>query len=194
MMKSNTEKNERDLWATPLCIFKGIEKYLAYNYCGFSAFDLDASALPHNAKCKDFISPKQDTLKTDWGQGRNIWINPPYSNPLPFVKRAAEMSLQNNFIVMLLPSDTSTEWFEVCQQEAETIIFLTGKGARIHFDKPDGVKRSNGNVKGSILVIFNNLHDNPFLHPMMTCPLSLIQELGEEERGFVMKQNNKSVI
>ena len=44
-------------------------------------FDLDTCAMEHNTKVKNFITPEQDTLTTDW-QGRYCWMNPPYSNPL----------------------------------------------------------------------------------------------------------------
>lgn len=156
---SNTDKSDKDLWATPKQVFTGFERYLSEIYDGFKKFTLDACALPHNKKVERFISPSQNTFKTDWGNGEFVWMNPPYSYPLAFIERAIEMS-QKNFVALLLPSDTSTEWFSRCVECADTIIFATGKGARIHFEhnNPDlRNQKSNGNVKGSILVVFQKI-------------------------------------
>lgn len=156
---SRTNKSDKDLWATPKPTFEGFERYLKNIYNGFEKFTLDACAMPHNYKVSRFISPEQDTLITDWGSSEFVWMNPPYSNPLPFVERAIEMS-EKNFVAILLPSDTSTEWFSRCVECADSIIFATGKGARIHFEHNDPDlrgKKSNGNVKGSVLVVLQKI-------------------------------------
>lgn len=75
--------------------------------------------MEHNTKVKNFISPEQDTLTADW-QGRYCWMNPPYSNPLPFVLRAIQQSvLHNKTVVMLLNVDGSTKWFDMCVRNAK---------------------------------------------------------------------------
>lgn len=89
---SNTDKSDKDLWATPKQAFNGFERYLSEIYDGFTNFTLDACALPHNTKVERFISPSQNTFKTDWGNGEFVWMNPPYSYPLAFIERAIEMS------------------------------------------------------------------------------------------------------
>ena len=65
---SNTDKSDKDLWATPKQVFTGFERYLSEIYDGFTNFTLDACALPHNTKVERFISPSQNTFKTDWGK------------------------------------------------------------------------------------------------------------------------------
>lgn len=155
--ESKTNAEDKDLWATPPRHFNGIQRYLHTLYKGFKDFTLDGCAMPHNKKVERFISPEQDTLVTDWGCGEFVWVNPPYSDPLTFINRAIEMS-QKNFVAMLLPSDTSTAWFQRCVEVADNIIFLTGKGARIKFIHNDGVERKkNNNPKGSIVVVFQNI-------------------------------------
>ena len=67
---------------------------------------------------------------------------------------------EKNFVAILLPSDTSTEWFSRCVECADSIIFATGKGARINFEHNDPDlrgKKSNGNVKGSVLVVLQKI-------------------------------------
>lgn len=86
-------------------------------------------------------------------------MNPPYSNPLPFIERAIQQSQQfGHFVVMLLPADTSVEWFETCIIRAREIWFVTagnGKGGRISFLHNANGKAKSGNSKGSMLVVFD---------------------------------------
>ena len=53
---------------------------------------------------KDF-----DGLGNDWGV-RNF-VNPPYSKKVPWIKKAIEEQRKGKLTVMLLPVDTSTNWF-----------------------------------------------------------------------------------
>ncbi len=48
-------------------------------------------------------------LDREWG--KSVFMNPPYSNPTPWVKKAYEESLKGKVIVGLLRGDTSTRWF-----------------------------------------------------------------------------------
>lgn len=152
--KTKTEKVDKDLWATPWDVFWGTEILLG------RTFDLDVCASPHNTKCKRYITAEQNCLLTDWGESPlNVWINPPYSNPLPFIERAIQQSQQyGHFVVMLLPADTSVEWFELCVTKATEIWFVTagnGKGGRISFLHNANGKAKSGNSKGSMLVVFD---------------------------------------
>jgi len=45
----------------------------------------------------------------DWG--RSNFVNPPYSNKEPWIKKACLEREKGNLTVMLLPVDTSTAWF-----------------------------------------------------------------------------------
>lgn len=152
--KTKTAKNDKDLWATPWEYFYGAEALFS------RIFGLDACASPHNAKCKRYITEQQNMLTCDWGEsGQNVWINPPYSDPTPFIQRAIEQSRTNqHFIVMLLPADTSVAWFSLCLEHASQIWFITGqgnKGGRISFLHNQNGKRKNGNSKGSMFVVFD---------------------------------------
>lgn len=147
--QSKTPKEHKDFWATPFDIFRGIENYLGLK------FNLDACASPHNTKCKRYITAEMDCLTCDWGEkGKNVWINPPYSNPLPFVERAIQQCRENNHtIAMLLPADTSTKWFRRCTVYASRLIFIVD--GRISFLNPETGKPKKGNSKGSVVVFFS---------------------------------------
>lgn len=87
--------------------------------------------------------PVVDGLSSDW-RGERIYVNPPYSNPLPWVKKAISESEKGKLVVMLLKCDVSTEAFRLCHQYGEVLFFAR----RIKF---------NGKTPpwGSMLVIFN---------------------------------------
>ena len=89
-------------------------------------FDLDAAALPHNAKCGWFYSPKRSGLTNPWS-GR-VWCNPPYSDIDRWVARAWDQSDNCERIVMLLPANrTEQAWWQ------DMIEPYRGKQIKVHF-------------------------------------------------------------
>lgn len=67
----NTEvlfSSKTDMWETPKHIFDQLNKEFGFN--------LDVCAVPENAKCKRFFSPKENGLVQPW-EGV-CWCNPPY--------------------------------------------------------------------------------------------------------------------
>ncbi|MGO0084178.1 DNA N-6-adenine-methyltransferase, partial [Citrobacter freundii] len=84
---------------------------------------------PHNALCRKFITAEQNTLETPWGDYLNIpgyaWLNPPYSDITPFVKKAAAERKNQIGTVMLVPADTSVGWFREAIQSASEVRFIT---------------------------------------------------------------------
>lgn len=105
---SNTPADQRDLWRTPPAIFASLDA----EFC----FQLDAAAASHNALCRKFITAEQNTLETPWADYLNVpgyvWLNPPYSDITPFVKKAATESANQIGTVMLVSADTSVGWFK----------------------------------------------------------------------------------
>lgn len=130
---------DKDYWATPEEIFKGIEQVTGLT------FDLDACANAENTKCADFISEEQNTLVQLWGKHRTVFMNPPYSNPLPFVERAIKgRNIERCNVVILLNADTSTRWFSLIQQEADQIYFITeGRIAFLNYQTNERVAGNN---------------------------------------------------
>lgn len=66
-------------------------------------------------------SPKWCGLERDWKQ--YTYVNPPYSNPLPWVEKAIKEMKNNKFIVMLLRCDSSTKYWQLCNQFGEILYF-----------------------------------------------------------------------
>ncbi|WP_327621909.1 phage N-6-adenine-methyltransferase [Pseudocitrobacter sp. MW920760] len=80
------------------------------------------------------------------------WLNPPYSDITPFVKKAAAESANQIGTVMLVPADTSVGWFKEAIQTASEVRFITA--GRLAFINPVTGKPVSGNNKGSMLIIW----------------------------------------
>lgn len=145
---SKTPLDQRDLWRTPPALFAALDA----EFC----FQLDAAAAPHNALCRKFITAEQNTLETYWADYLNVpgyvWLNPPYSDITPFVKKAASESANQIGTVMLVPADTSVGWFKEAIQTASEVRFITA--GRLAFINPVTGKPVSGNNKGSMLIIW----------------------------------------
>ncbi|HCM9423195.1 TPA: phage N-6-adenine-methyltransferase [Enterobacter asburiae] len=145
---SKTPPDQRDLWRTPPALFASLNA----EFC----FQLDAAAAPHNALCRKFITAEQNTLETQWADYLSIpgyvWLNPPYSDITPFVKKAASESANQIGTVMLVPADTSVGWFKEAIQTASEVRFITA--GRLAFINPVTGKPVSGNNKGSMLIIW----------------------------------------
>lgn len=145
---SKTPLDQRDLWRTPPALFTSLDA----EFC----FQLDAAAAPHNALCRKFITAEQNTLETPWADYLSIpgyvWLNPPYSEIMPFVKKPAAESANQIGTVMLVPADTSVGWFKEAIQTASEVRFITA--GRLAFINPVTGKPVSGNNKGSMLIIW----------------------------------------
>lgn len=152
---SKTPVDQRDLWRTPPALFACLNA----EFC----FQLDAAAAAHNALCRKFITAEQNTLETPWADYLSIpgyvWLNPPYSDITPFVKKAAAESANQIGTVMLVPADTSVGWFKEAIQTASEARFITA--GRLAFINPVTGKPVSGNNKGSMLIIW---HPYPRTH------------------------------
>ncbi len=146
--ETKTPADQHDLWRTPPALFASLDA----EFC----FQLDAAAAPHNALCRKFITAEQNTLETPWTDYMSIpgyvWLNPPYSDITPFVKKAAAESTNQIGTVMLVPADTSVGWFKEAIQTASEVRFITA--GRLAFINPVTGKPVSGNSKGSILIIW----------------------------------------
>jgi len=112
----------RDSYATPSWLFDIFEDW--YDPCPLND-NPSFNGLEENSEVKTYV-------------------NPPYSDPLPWVEKAISEMKKGKLIVMLLRADTSTKYFKRCIEEGEVLYF----GRRIKF---------NGKTPyfASMLVIFN---------------------------------------
>lgn len=146
MIVSKTPKACKDKWQTPPEVFQALDA--EFGFC------LDAAADHDNALCRHCLTEEDDALSCDWHTQGAIFCNPPYSNITPWVRKSAEQcALQQQAIVMLLPSDTSTGWFRLGLESVDEVRVITG-GRLSFISVATGVCGKNGNSKGSLLFIW----------------------------------------
>lgn len=124
-----------DLWRTPLEVVDYIEKR-------FGKIQLDLCASDESHVCDFYITEQENFLDNSWlaslmvDHGDLCWMNPPYSNPLPFVQQAITWSIHGYAVAGILNNDTSTKWFAELEKHAQIIMPITG--GRIAFLDSNG--------------------------------------------------------
>lgn len=118
-MKTNVMFSSKTyLWETPQEFFD--ELNLEFH------FDLDVCALPENAKCARYYTPKQDGLSQPW---KGVcWCNHPYGREIgSWVRRGFFASAGGATVVMLLPARTDTRWFHEYIYGKSEVRFIKGR-------------------------------------------------------------------
>ena len=88
-------------------------------------------------------NPTFNGLKIGWKNP--AYVNPPYSNPLPWIKKAIEESKKGVNVIMLLRVDPSTNWYRLLIEEDVYIAFFN---RRIKF------KGSSGSPNFASMLVF----------------------------------------
>ena len=110
--------SKTDLWETPQDFFDSVDDEFHFN--------IDVCALPQNAKCKQYYTPKLDSLKQTW-KG-TCWCNPPYGREIgKWVEKAVLSAREGATVVMLLPARTDTAWFHDLIYGKAEIRFIRGR-------------------------------------------------------------------
>ena len=140
-----------DDWQTPPELIQRIEDWIGMQIM------LDVCATPDNRVCDAFYSESTNALSEDipWipPAGAAAWMNPPYSNPLPWCAKAEAQSLTRGAtIIGLLPDDRSTRWYRNHIEGKAAIELIPSR--RIAFIDPTTGNPKGGNNKGSIIPIW----------------------------------------
>lgn len=80
----------------------------------FGALDWDLACTSTNKKAPNgfFHDKGQDALAEDWYRlSGNLWLNPPYGDIAPWVKKAATNRSRHATIFALLPASVGANWF-----------------------------------------------------------------------------------
>lgn len=153
---ANQQDFDRDTWQTPKYLFRWLEMR-------FRGFDIDGCANKQNTLCAYYFG--KDGLAEDFldfsledfydaFEYATIFVNPPYSDVTPFLKRAKELRDAGHLVVMLLNNDKSTQWYQQhIHGVANEVIDITG--GRIAFIHPVTKQEIKGNSKGQMVVVFD---------------------------------------
>ncbi len=162
--KSNTPPGQGDKRAIPWHDFARIQDETGV------IFIRDVCAEAHTTKViGSYWTKKDDALSIDWastnGLGFEIdcfflrsirpealWMNPPYSDPGPWCKKAYRQSQKGLIIVGCLPDDRSAMWYQNWIEDKAPLVYVPNK--RVSFDG------QNGNPKGSIFVLWMPMQVN----------------------------------
>ena len=66
-----------------------------------------------------------DGLGSGWKD--KTYVNPPYSNPLPWIEKAIEENKKGKTIALLLKVDTSTKWYAKLIEARAHIFWINGR-------------------------------------------------------------------
>ena len=109
-----------DEWATPPEVVERLARR-------FGPFDLDPCCRVETAKAPTYFTKDADGLQQQW-RGR-VWVNPPYSDPAPWIAKAVESvdSGEADRVVMLLPASIDTGWFHDLVLPNADVVFMRGR-------------------------------------------------------------------
>jgi phage N-6-adenine-methyltransferase len=126
------QKGERDIRFTP-------SDFMDKIYDAFGSVDLDPCAhsdSPVVAKRRILLSEGGNGLVDDWS-GRLVYMNPPFSAQLKWLRRAYDQWQAGNVqtVVCLVPARTDSIWFHEQLRPTSDIFVLQG---RVRFLTPEG--------------------------------------------------------
>ena len=106
-------------------------------------------------------NPKHDIdgLSIPWQD--KTYVNPPYSDPLPWVKKAIRENQKGHRIAMLLKHDSSAKWYQLLHQ------------AGAHFLMPNNRLHYGCNDRAAFPSLLAILHkpEDPVLYTLTEMPL-----------------------
>ena len=109
-------KGEGDNLETPPWLFERLNRRFRFTW--------DAAASAENSKC----GPITDCLNVSWldmSQDGTVFMNPPYSDPAPFLEKAANAALFYHVpTVALLKGDPSTRWWNAWVRPSATLVWI----------------------------------------------------------------------
>lgn len=155
--KSKTPPNARDRRGTPPGLVQLISKRTKLE------FVRDVCAEPGTSQADRYWSEEADALTKEWaywywidtseGDHERLpayWMNPPYSDPSPWIEKAIREAANGCITVGLLPDDRSTGWYQTLRAHASGMLVAD---RRLPFLDEHGIPQF-GNPKGSIIPIF----------------------------------------
>lgn len=100
------------------------QKVFDYLNRRFGPFVLDVCALPENAKCAKFFTPKDDGLAQDWtAAGGAVWMNPPYGRTIaPWMQKAMETGQAGTRVVCPIPARTDSKWWHEIAMQGQVYL------------------------------------------------------------------------
>lgn len=112
---------------TPWQFIEAVEKRLAID-----SFDIDLAGDAENSVVNEpdnVITEEMNSLapEVSWKAEGWSWLNPPYSNIEPWVKKATFQSLSGAKIAMLVPASVGANWWRQWVNQFAYVTYLNGR-------------------------------------------------------------------
>lgn len=109
----------------------------------FGEIVVDLAADKENAICPlRYFDETTNSLNMDWGKcfDGNLWLNPPYNDILPWVKKCTETDLgPDKRILVLVPASVGSGWYRLFVERQAYVLALnprlTFKGCTTPYPK-----------------------------------------------------------
>ena len=151
MDKSKIHHSHKDHWRTPDTLWEAICKR-------FGTPEYDMAASVGNARCDNYFTAEDDSLSLNWADYGVKWCNPPFSLKREFIAKADCGSGYGT--IMVLPVDTSTEWFhDLCGRAKVYLLkgrvqFYLTEEEILAMPEEERPKKINSNQGGTCVALF----------------------------------------
>lgn len=156
--QSLEQVSARDSWETDQKVFDWASER-------WGPFELDAAASHENYKCAYYYTKDEDALAKGWRSSvapnreegfspqqqpiktkifDKVWLNPPYSDPYPWLAKAKAESEKGATVVVLVNADHTTKWYkdfvyDYEKQQLHPNVQRVDYPKRIKFKAPAGL-------------------------------------------------------
>lgn len=139
----------KDDWQTPGDWVEWVKEAMGWVY-------LDPCAGP-NTYIGDGLNIRaedgDDGLSADWGECHTAFVNPPYSNPAPWLEKCWHNPTRDGTIALVNAAPATNYWHEHVWPKAAAIMFPRG---RIGFIDPATGKPANGNRYEQAFILYTD--------------------------------------
>lgn len=135
-------QNKSDIWITPKYLIDALGPF-DLDPCGF----LKEDGKPIVETAKEYFTEKDNGLIKDWGYGKMVFVNPPYSDLKSWMDKCAEESTKNSIIVLCFARTETKAW----QQNVKYAYGINLINKRIKFINSEGLLKTNGNAPSALI-------------------------------------------
>lgn len=94
---------------------------------GIEAFAVDLAATRENTVAPKFYGVRSNSLVQPWTFDGWGWLNPPFSDLAPWVKKAHEEMIKGARTAMLVPAGVGANWWRDHVHNKAHVLFLNGR-------------------------------------------------------------------
>lgn len=131
MMPAQKPGKSKQDYQTPPELLDAVREEL-----GITQFTMDLAADDTNHICPDYFTTEVDAFDFTWARGGWNWLNPPFGNIRPWVKKAWEETSHGARTAVLVPASVGSNWWKNWVHGKAGVLFLNG---RVQFVGAEGL-------------------------------------------------------